>query len=51
MLLVTAIRILTRPNTLNALLEYINLCQSQSQWQCKVKAKYYGGSGLTVPYF
>ena len=33
MFLVTAISILTRPNTVTALLEYINLFQSKSQWQ------------------
>ena len=34
MLLVTAISILTEPNTLTVSLEY-NLLQSQSQWQYK----------------
>ena len=35
MLLVTVIKILTGPDTLTVLLEYINLFQSQSQWQYK----------------
>ena len=39
MLLVTAISILTGPNTLIVLLEYINLSQSQSQWHCKANIR------------
>ena len=39
MLLVTAISILIGPNTLTVLLEYINLFQSQSQWQYKANIK------------
>ena len=35
MLLITAISISTGPTTLTVLLEYINLFQSQSQWQYK----------------
>ena len=35
MLLVTAISILTEPDTLTVLLEYINLFQSPLQWQYK----------------
>ena len=35
MLLVTAISISTGPTTMTVLLEYINLFQSQSQWQYK----------------
>ena len=39
MLLVTAISILTGPNMLTVLLEYINLFQSQSQWQHKANIR------------
>ena len=38
MLLVTPIIILTGPNVLTVLLEYINLFQSQSQWQYKANS-------------
>ena len=39
MLLVTAISILTGPNTLTAVLEYIELFQSQSQWRYKANIR------------
>ena len=39
MLLVTAISILTGCGILIVLLEYINVFQSQSQWQYKVNVK------------
>ena len=35
MLLVTTISVLTEPNMLTVILEYINSFQSQSQWQYK----------------
>ena len=50
MLLVTAIFILTGPNTLTALLEYINF---QSQSQCRYRANIREKLpilGLTLPY-
>ena len=51
MLLVTVIRILTGPDTLTVLLEYINLFQSQSQWQYKVNIwEEMLILGLTLPY-
>ena len=51
MLLVTAISILTGPNTLTVLLEYINLFQPQSQWQYKVNIREeLPILGLTIPY-
>ena len=50
MLLVTAIRILTGPNTLTVLLEYINF-QSQLQWQYKTNIREeLPILGLTLPY-
>ena len=51
MLLATATSILTGPNTLIALLECINLLQSQSQWQCKANIwEVLPILGLTLPY-
>ena len=39
MLVVTSINILTGPNTLTFLLEYINLFESQSQWQYRANIR------------
>ena len=50
MLLVTVISILTGPNTLTVLLEYIYLFQSQSQWQYKANIKEMHILGLELPY-
>ena len=51
MLLVTAISILTGPNILTVLLEYINHFQSQSQWQYKANIREEMHSlGLTLPH-
>ena len=49
MLLVTAVAILTGPITLTALLEYINIFQSQSQWWYKAN-NYYGGAAYPWPH-
>ena len=49
--IVTAISILIGPNTLTVLLEYINLFQSQLQWQYKANIKEeLPILGLTLPY-
>ena len=51
MLLITAISILTGPKTLTVLLEYINLFQSQSQWQYIANIREeLPIIGLTLPY-
>ena len=47
MLLVTSINILTGPNTLTVLLEYINLFQSQAM---AIQSKYQGGVAYPWPH-